>query len=175
MVHLPIIYNFFQVLIKPHKYQFNSDDEREEQEAKVALSHKIKSQSIKKSKKNQARLPRTAGLRTLSELTSELTKAGLDPSRIQERAEMLAKLQGAKRKRDDAEDDEDEEMDDASDMFDAPAGEDSWMDVDEDEGAPNKRVKTNSGGVVNKKIPRTNRQMAGMASEEVWLLSLFLS
>ena len=45
-------------------------------------------------------------MRTLSELTTSLTKAGLDPSRIQARAEALkatakAKaLAGAKRKRD---------------------------------------------------------------------------
>jgi len=151
-------------------YQFDSDDEREAQEAQVALSHKIKSQSIKKSKKNQARLPRTAGLRTLSELTSELTKAGLDPSRIQERAEMIAKLQGAKRKRDDddEDEDEDEEMGDAEeDGSEREGGGDGWMDVDEDESAPKKRVKTNSGRVINKREPRSHRQMAGMRDEAV--------
>ena len=150
-------------------YQFDSDDEREAQEAQVALSHKIKSQSIKKSKKNQARLPRTAGLRTLSELTSELTKAGLDPSRIQERAEMIAKLQGAKRKRDDDDDDdEDEEMGDVQeDGSEREGGGDGWMDVDEDESAPKKRVKTNSGRVINKREPRSHRQLAGMRDEAV--------
>ncbi|KAF8196539.1 P-loop containing nucleoside triphosphate hydrolase protein [Pholiota molesta] len=144
---------------------FDSDDEREAKEATIALSHKITSQSIKKSKKNQSRLPRTAGLRTLTELTSELTRAGLDPSRIQERAEMLAKLHGAKRKR--ADDDDDEEMEEA-DGGEGEAGEESWMDVDEDDNAdaPAKRVKTNSGGVVTKRVPRSNRQMAGMRNEE---------
>ncbi|KIM45613.1 hypothetical protein M413DRAFT_65754 [Hebeloma cylindrosporum] len=145
---------------------FDSDDEREAQEAQSALSHKIKSQSIKKSKKNQARLPRTAGLRTLSELTSELTKAGLDPSRIQERAEMIAKLQGAKRKRDDDDDDEDEDEEMGDIDADAERGDgEGWMDVDEDEGAPKKRVKTNSGGVINKREPRSHRHMAGMRDE----------
>jgi len=151
-------------------YQFDSDDEREAQEAQVALSHKIKSQSIKKSKKNQARLPRTAGLRTLSELTSELTKAGLDPSRIQERAEMIAKLQGAKRKRADEDEDDDEEMGDAEeDGSEREAGGDGWMDVDDDDddSAPKKRVKTNSGRVINKREPRSHRQMAGMRDEAV--------
>ena len=85
---------------------------------KDALKKKIASQSSKKAMKNRAMLPRTAGLRTLSELTTEMTKAGLDPSRIQERAEMLAKVQGAKRKRqreeDEAEMDVDEEMGDES-------------------------------------------------------------
>ncbi|PPQ80201.1 hypothetical protein CVT25_003554 [Psilocybe cyanescens] len=146
---------------------FNSDDEREADEAKIALSHKIKSQSIKKSKKNQSRIPRTATLRTLTELSSEMTKAGLDPSRIQERAEMLAKLQGAKRKRGPGED-EDEDMEGSEGEDDGQGqGEESWMDVDEDEqSAPNKRVKTNSGGVVNKRVPRSNRQLAGLRDEE---------
>ncbi|KAG5638221.1 hypothetical protein H0H81_001222 [Sphagnurus paluster] len=141
---------------------FDSDDEREAQEASVALAHKIQSQSIKKSKKNQARLPRTAGLRTLTELTTEMTKAGLDPSRIQERATMLAKLHGAKRKRDN-------EMDVDEDM-EGSGGEEGegWMDVDgEDDEAPKKRVKGNSGGVVaiDRRAPKTDRMVAGMRDE----------
>ena len=59
--------------------------------------------------KNQAKLPRTAGLRTISELSSELTKAGYDPSRIEERAAVLAKVAGAKRKR--AREEEEAQMD----------------------------------------------------------------
>jgi len=135
----------------------DSDDEREEIEARSNLQHKIKSQSIKKSKKNQSRLPRTAGLRTLTELTTELTKAGLDPSRIQERAEMLAKLQGAQRKR---KRDEGDAMD--VDMDGEEEG--AWMDVDGQERTPNKRVKADSGAVVtvNRRDPRSNRQLAGM-------------
>jgi nucleolar GTP-binding protein len=149
----------------------DSDDEREAQEAQVALSHKIKSQSIKKSKKNQSRLPRTAGLRTLTELTEEMTKAGLDPSRIQERAEMLAKVQGVKRKRT-RDEDGDVEMDDGA----ADEGEDGWMDVDDDdaERSPPKRKKGNSGGVValHPRTPKTNRQFAGLRDESVsqWVL-----
>lgn len=95
-----------------------------------------------------------------------MTKAGLDPSRIQERAEMLAKVQGAKRKRnadEDVEMDEDDEDDDAS-----HGGSDEGMDVDDDdESSPAKRVKTNSGGVINKRAPRSNRHMAGMRDEGV--------
>lgn len=167
-------------MIKKKKKKFDSDDEREAVEARIALSHKIKSQSIKKSKKNQSRLPRTAGLRTLSELTTEMTKAGLDPSRIQGRAEMIAKVQGAKRKRNnDDDDEEDVEMgsDDDDDDDDDENGADKgkgWMDVDDDdESAPTmKRVKTNSGGVINKREPRSNRQMAGMRDEKA---SIFFS
>jgi len=93
-----------------------------------------------------------------------MTKAGLDPSRIQERAQMLAKIQGAKRKRD-AGDDEDVEMDDDDD--DDDSGSANGMDLDDDESAPGptKRVKTNSGGVINKRAPRSNRQTAGMRDE----------
>ena len=39
--------------------------------AKDALKKKIASQSSKKAMKNRAMLPRTAGLRTLSELTTD--------------------------------------------------------------------------------------------------------
>ncbi|KAG6844838.1 hypothetical protein H0H87_003269 [Tephrocybe sp. NHM501043] len=139
---------------------FDSDDEREAQEASVALAHKIQSQSIKKSKKNQAPLPRTAGLRTLSELTTEMTKAGLDPSRIQERASMLAKIQGAKRKRD-----EDVDMDDDDDM-EGSGDEESGMDVDGEE-APKLKRKGNSGAVVavNRRAPKSDRRLAGMRDQ----------
>ena len=47
----------------------------------------LKGQETKKNMKKAARLPRTAGLKTLSEMTEFLTKAGYNPSRIQERAE----------------------------------------------------------------------------------------
>jgi nucleolar GTP-binding protein len=153
--------------------QFDSDDEREAKEAKVALRHKIKSQSIKKSKKNQSRLPRTAGLRTLSELTTELTNAGFDTTKIQQRAEMIAKIQGAKRKRDDRDaegegEDEDVDMDHTDqEGNDGDDGPEAWMDVDEDERSPHKKLKTNSGGVINKREPKSNRQVAGLRDEGV--------
>ncbi|OJA09989.1 hypothetical protein AZE42_03821 [Rhizopogon vesiculosus] len=141
----------------------DSDDEREAVEAQKALKHKIHSQSLKKSKKNQSRLPRTATLRTLSELTTELKKAGYDPSSIEARAGVLAKAQSAKRKRTEA--DMDVDMDDA----DAGEGEEGdWMDVDGEEQTPNKRVKNNSGGVIAKhaRAPKSNRQLAGMRDEQ---------
>lgn len=114
--------------------------------------------------KNHARLPRTAGMRTITEMSEALTKAGLDPSRIEERAAVLAKAQGAKRKRQREEDEAgmDVDMDDE--------GEGEWMDVDEGDGTPNKRKKTNVGTAVvarNKREPRTNRQLAGMRDDAV--------
>ncbi|KZT04220.1 GTP binding protein 4 [Laetiporus sulphureus 93-53] len=148
---------------------FDSEDEREAAEAKIARQHKVTSQSMKKAMKNHARMPRTTGLRTLSELTTELTKAGLDPSRIQERAALLAKVAGAKRKRQREEDEEDAEMDvDVEDVEGGEVGEAEWMDVDEAEApAPNKRAKANSGAVITKgkREPRSDRRLAGMRDE----------
>lgn len=143
---------------------FDSDDEREAAEAKTAREHKLRSQSTKKAMKNRAQFPRTAGLRTLSELTTEMTKAGLDPSRIEERAQMIAKVQGAKRKR--MRDEEDAEMA-VDEEGEGDQGEGEWMDVDE-EATPHKRVKANSGVVIAKgaRGPRSNRQLAGMRDEE---------
>ncbi|KAJ7466954.1 P-loop containing nucleoside triphosphate hydrolase protein [Mycena latifolia] len=131
-----------------------SEDERERIEARIALSHKIKSQSLKKSKKNQSRLPRSAGLATLSQMTAQLTKAGLDPGRILDRAAAIS----GKRKRDY---DEDVEMEDGE----AGADAEGWMDVDgEDDGAPAKRLKT-AAGAVGKREPRGNRAVAGMRDQ----------
>jgi hypothetical protein len=115
--------------------------------------------------KNRPRLPRTAGLRTLSELTVKMTAAGLDPSRIQERAAILAKAQGAerKRKRDEAEDGMDVDAEDEGDEGD-------WMDVgDEGEGTPKKKRKADSGAVTvkRKRVPASNRQLAGMRDAAV--------
>lgn len=97
-----------------------------------------------------------------------MTAAGLDPSRIQERATLLAKVHGAKRKRPT---DMDVDMDDEG----ADGEEGDWMDVD-GEDTPNKRSKGNAGGVVavNRREPRTNRQLAGMRDEAVctWLYNV---
>ncbi|KAG6375573.1 P-loop containing nucleoside triphosphate hydrolase protein [Boletus reticuloceps] len=149
---------------------FDAEDEREKVEARKALAHKIHSQSIKKSKKNQARLPRTAGLRTLSELSTELKKAGYNPSSIEARAGMLAKAQATKRKRAetdmDVDVDVDEDMDDAEPVAEGDEGE--WMDVDGEEPPSRKRAKSDSGTFIAKsaRAPRTNRQLAGMRDDQ---------
>ncbi|KAH9949086.1 GTP binding protein 4 [Amylocystis lapponica] len=143
---------------------FDSEDERDAAESKVSREHKLVSQHSKKAMKNQARLPRTAGLRTLSDLTSEMTKAGLDPSRIQARAEILAKAAGAKRKR---QREEDEAQMDVDEDMEGGDGDGEWMEVDGDETTPKKRAKANSGAVIAKdrRGPRSNRQLAGMRDE----------
>lgn len=83
---------------------------------------------------------------------------------------MIAKVQGAKRKRDQL-DDGDVEMESVEDESDDDGGRDGtqdWMDEDEgDEGAPKKRVKTNSGTVINRRAPKSDRQMAGLRDQGV--------
>ena len=128
------------------------------------------SQATKKAMKHNARLPRTAGLRTLSELSTSLTKAGLDPSRIEQRAELIAKARGLERKRK-----RDEEMDIDEDEEDGEDEDGDWMDVDGEGGddgrSPPKRRRSNTGaavtaaGAAGKHAPRTNRQMAGMRDQ----------
>ena len=128
----------------------------------------LASQEVKRFK-NRPRLPRTAGLRTLSEMTAKLAAAGLDPSKIKERAEILAKAQGAERKR---------KRDEAEGAMDVDAERDGdegdWMDVDGDEaeGTPKKRRKSDSGAVAvrKKRVPASNRQLSGMRDATVRLL-----
>ena len=134
----------------------------------------------KKKMKNKARLPRTAGLRTLTDLTTDLTKAGIDPSRVQERAVMIAKMRAAGRKRKRDEDGMDVDSDDHDEDGDnwATEGEDddeTVMDVDGEDGEEgpgmrrkHKRGKANSGAAIARKgAPRSNRQLAGMRDEAV--------
>jgi len=85
---------------------------------------------------------------------------------------MLAKIQGAKRKR---AEDEDMDMDEDDEEEGSDEGEENWMDVDGEESSK-KRLKTNSGGAVNKREPRSHRHLAGLRDEvvsfEVLLLAL---
>ena len=56
--------------------ELNSDDEREAEALTEAQARRMESQEAKKATKNHARLPRSAGKRTISELAEGLTKAG---------------------------------------------------------------------------------------------------
>ena len=122
--------------------------------------------------KHNARLPRTAGLRTISELSTSMTRAGLDPSRIEQRAELIAKARGLERKRKrDEEMDVDEEGSSGEDEDAEGEEAGDWMDVDgegDDGRSPPKRRKSNTGTTVTavgKHAPRTNRQTAGMRDQ----------
>jgi hypothetical protein len=147
--------------------QVDSDQEREAAEFQAGLEKKLISQATKRSMKHNARLPRTAGLRTLSELSVSLKKAGLDPSKIEQRAALIAKARGLESKRKRGEQmDVDEEGE--REVEEEEGGD--WMDVDEEDdgGSPRKRRKSNTGTVVTstgKHAPRTNRQTAGLRDQ----------
>ncbi|THU77145.1 GTP binding protein 4, partial [Dendrothele bispora CBS 962.96] len=155
----------------PQDSDFDSLDE-DSRVTEKSRSARLNSQSTKKSLKNHAKLPRTAGLRTLSELSKGLTRAGYDPSRIRERAEGLVKVVGEKRKRAEREEREreregDVEMEDGEGAWE----DDSDVEMEDGDEAPRlKRVKGNSGGVVavggGKRVPRTNRAMDGLRDGE---------
>jgi nucleolar GTP-binding protein len=130
---------------------------------------------MKKAQKNKARLPRTASLRTLSELSAETTRAGLNPSKIEEREKLLVKMQIAKehvtnRKRGE-EDGDDMGMDRNGYSEDEGIWEDEdrSMDVDEDEEVPRKKKKPEAGAIVlpNKRVPVNNRQLSGFKDMDV--------
>jgi len=141
-----------------HEDMVDSDDEREAAAAKIAL-------------------PRTAGLRTLTDLTTDLTKAGIDPSRVQERAVMIAKMRAAGRKRKRDEDgmdvDSDGHDEDGDNWVSEGDDDETMMNVDGEEDGEehgtrpkNKRGKANSGAPIARKgAPRSNRQLAGMRDE----------
>lgn len=143
----------------------DSDEELYAAEAEDALKHKLLSER-KKMFKNRPVMPRTAGMRTLSEMSKKLTAAGIDPSRIEARAEILSKAAHQKRKRD-----EQMEVDnDDDDGFEDESGDE--MDVDGADTSMTKRAKGNAGGVVARgKQPHSNRQMAGFKNVEVRSLS----
>ncbi|KAL5528826.1 NOG1 [Sanghuangporus sanghuang] len=138
----------------------DSEDEQDAEELQAARQKRLESQATKKSMKNSARLPRTAGLRTLSDLSEGLTKAGYDPSRIEARAELIAKAQSLKRKR------AEESSMDIDEVEADGADEADWMDVDDDTSIQ-KRAKSNTGAVVlHNRAPRKNRLLAGLRDDQ---------
>lgn len=111
---------------------------------------------------NRPVIPRTVQTRTLSTMAKQLSAAGYDPSSLEERARVLAKARGLigeesrKRSAGDMEVDEDEDAE-------------SWDDEEEGaegEGSSRKRAKTS---IVSKgkRIPGTDRQVAGLKDAEV--------
>lgn len=123
--------------------EFDPEDEKEAAELVVAEKHKHVSQANKKNMRNRARMPRTAGLRTLSEMSQKMTAAGIDSSRIEERARVLARTRSAKRAQ--AEGDMEIDGDDA----------DQRMQVDRNDGMTKRDIK-----------PRTDRRLAGLRNAE---------
>lgn len=120
---------------------------------------------MRRVKSNHPILPRRAAHRTISDLSRSLTAAGYDPSRIEERAAILAKAAGMKRKRDN---DEDMEMDGGS----GDDWSDEEMDVDGEDTTPRKKMRTEKGakkGLVTAvdRTAKTNRRLAGLGGPEV--------
>ena len=131
---------------------------------------------MKDKKQNKPIMPRTVrNDRTLDDMARDLRKAGIDPSKLEERAQMLALARGVqlktrnageKRKRDAEDGDGSMEVD--GDMTGASASQ--WADEDSDEdmdvdGAPGKKRKSVSGRAIaaNGKLPKKNRQIAGLS------------
>jgi nucleolar GTP-binding protein len=77
----------------------DSEDEKAAADLVIAQKHKNLAQLNKKALRNKARLPRTAGLKTLSEFSQKMTEAGLDPSRVEERARIIAMARSNKSSR----------------------------------------------------------------------------
>lgn len=146
-------------------HQTDSDDEREREELRAANSAKSTSH-VKKNMKNRPVMPRTAGLTTVSQMAQTLTKAGIDPSRVLERAQVLAKARATERKRKREEEENEMELDEQAE------GGDDWMDVDDD-AQPRKRQKTEGGTVAlgphGKRQPKSDRATIGMRDASVCL------
>lgn len=125
--------------------------------AQIQLAHGEKKHS------QRAVIPRPDRRLKLSDMTKQLRKEGLDPARIEQRAEVIAKARKlasqtakatGKRK-----------ADGSMDLDDAEAWEDDdGMDVDSATAAPNKRAKGAAGEAVvpHERAPGKNRQLVGM-------------
>lgn len=122
---------------------------------------------IKDRAQNRSIMPRTVrNDRNLDDMARELRKAGVDPSKLEERAKMLALARGvqlrtkesAKRKRD--ADGEYEEVE----VLEEEDGDDS-MDVDGEEQQPTKRSRTAIAAKSSKRGPARNRAVAGMRDQ----------
>ena len=124
---------------------------------------------IKDRAQNRSIMPRPVrNDRNIDDMARELRKAGVDPSKLEERAKMLALARGVqlrtaesgKRKR---------EGDMEVDEIEVPEGEDDDEEMDVDDEAPKKRTKNVAGKAVvprgSKHTPAKNRSTAGMRDQ----------
>ncbi|GAA6025424.1 hypothetical protein JCM11491_003511 [Sporobolomyces phaffii] len=114
---------------------------------------------------NRPIIPRTVQSRTLSDMTQKLKEAGYDPSTLEERAQILAKAKGLGMKRGAGEMDldDDEEEDGAA----WGSDDEEEMDVEEGQGAATKKRRTSTSIVAKgKRVPGTDRQVAGLKDAE---------
>lgn len=124
---------------------------------------KVKSQSKNKVKKAPL-MPRTKQSRNLSDMAHDLTRIGMDPSRIEERAAALAKAKGlvGKRKRQQGGEGEDVEMDDGKEEGDVES-----MEVDQSMHAPKKSKGVTAADDKGRhpRAPRKDRSASGLGSK----------
>jgi nucleolar GTP-binding protein len=168
-----------------------SDEEaiRETAKAIRARRTEIKTNNkIRDKKQNRSAIPRPQlNTRTMDAMAQDLRKAGIDPSKLEERAKMLAlargvqlksKTAGEKRKRAaDGEDDEEMEIEEGESSM-AGASASMWADASDDEGdgsmeidgaSSSKKRRSLSGKAVaannGKRVPTKNRATLGMRDE----------
>lgn len=127
------------------------DDEQEElkQVAQAIKQRKDKAKSMSQTKKAlqiRPQIPRKLQHRKLSQMTDNMRAAGIDPSNLEMRAELLAKAKGltGKRKNRDLESTLDSNMDEEDD-HDASADVDDNMSVDDAEEPTPARKKVRAG------------------------------
>lgn len=127
------------------------DDEQEElkQVAQAIKQRKDKAKSMSQTKKSlqtRPQIPRKLQHRKLSQMTDNMRAAGIDPSNLEMRAELLAKAKGltGKRKNRDLESTLDSNMDEEDD-HDASADVDDNMSVDDAEEPTPARKKVRAG------------------------------
>ena len=127
------------------------DDEQEElkQVAQAIKQRKDKAKSMAQTKKalqTRPQIPRKLQHRKLSQMTDNMRAAGIDPSNLEMRAELLAKAKGltGKRKNRDLESTLDSNMDEEDD-HDASADVDDNMSVDDAEEPTPARKKVRAG------------------------------
>lgn len=131
------------------------DDEQEElkQVAQAIKQRKDKAKSMSQTKKAlqiRPQIPRKLQHRKLSQMTDNMRAAGIDPSNLEMRAELLAKAKGltGKRKNRDLESTLDSNMDEEDD-HDASADVDDNMSVDDAEEPTPARKKVRAGAAMD--------------------------
>ncbi|GAA5862475.1 hypothetical protein JCM8547_002076 [Rhodosporidiobolus lusitaniae] len=154
-------------------YDSESEEDSDEEAVRTAASTirdkkamiRLKNQDKGKAQ-NRPIIPRRDQTRTLSDMAQTLKEAGYDPSTLEERATLLAKargLMGRKRGADDMDEDGEEEGAWGSE---GDEEEDDGMEVD-DEAQASKKRRTGAASVVvkGKRVPRTQRELAGLGDD----------
>lgn len=120
--------------------ELNSEDEELRAVAEGIKQRKDKAKLLAQTKKalqNRPHVPRKLQHRTLSQMAENMRAAGIDPSNIEMRAELLAKGKGLVGKRKSRDEDDDVDMEDEEDEEDADMSD--GMSVEETAEAPSRK------------------------------------